>query len=291
MRVRRVPTALCRLVLVVGLGVALALGVASSAQAANQVPNPGFETACGSVPCNWTALPVSTITRDTVNPHLGSASIAITSSGTPAQIGALSDCFSISPATLYSIDGWYRTTSTDSHEIVLGLEQFSDAACSNVLLIGGTFTFSVVTTGAWTFLGGQDTTDAAAHSAWLVPQDVCTTTCPVGTTVNFDDLDVSAPPLAVTVSSFSARRSHKGVVLRWRTGSEVDELGFNVYRKQGSRRIRVNRRLLSALGVLAGTSYSFTDRHAPHRALQYLLQDVSKSGARTWHGPVRVAAS
>ena len=148
-----------------------------------------------------------------------------------------------------------------------------------------------VTTGAWTFLEGQATTTASANSAYLVLQHNCNAaTCPA-MTANFDDVVVSIP-LAVTVYSFSAHRTGKGVLVRWRTGTEANELGFNVYRQQGARRVRVNRRLLPALGAIAGSSYSYRDRLAPrHRALRYWLQDVSTSGARTWRGPVRVAAS
>jgi hypothetical protein len=81
-------------------------------------------------------------------------------------------------------------------------------------------------------------------------------------------------------------------MIRWRIGTEANELGFNVYRQQGLRRVRVNRRLLSALGAVAGRAYSVPDRGAPrHRALSYWLQDVDLTGARTWYGPVRVAAS
>jgi len=82
-----------------------------------------------------------------------------------------------------------------------------------------------------------------------------------------------------------------------RRGSVADRYGgqyarFNVYRQQQGRRVRVNRRLLPALGGASGHAYSFTDRHAArHRAIRYWLQDVSTSGQRTWHGPVRVAAS
>jgi hypothetical protein len=98
--------------------------------------------------------------------------------------------------------------------------------------------------------------------------------------------------LAVRLSSFGAVRSKRGVLVRWRTGTEVNTLGFNVYRQQHGKRVRVNRRLLPALGGPSGHAYSFTDRHAArHRAIRYWLQDVSTSGQRTWHGPVRVAAS
>jgi hypothetical protein len=87
---------------------------------------------------------------------------------------------------------------------------------------------------------------------------------------NFDDVDLESELLAVTVASFAAHRLHRGVLLRWRTGTEVDELGFNVYGQQGARRVRVNRRLLPAIGAIAGASYSFTDRSAPrHRTVRY----------------------
>jgi len=102
----------------------------------------------------------------------------------------------------------------------------------------------------------------------------------------------AAGALAVTVSSLTATRTQKGVVVRWRTGTEKGMLGFNVYRQQGARRIRLNRRLLPALGSFSGRSYSFLDRRAlAHRAVRYWLQDVSTSATRTWHGPVQVAAA
>src|SRR5436309_14598636 len=114
MRARGVPGRWYLFVSVFALAAALVLGI-GSAQAANLVPNPGFETACGSVPCNWApagAAGSSSIVRDTVNPHSGSASLAATASGTATDFGARSDCFSISPSTAETVDGSYRTTST-----------------------------------------------------------------------------------------------------------------------------------------------------------------------------------
>jgi len=70
-------------------------------------------------------------------------------------------------------------------------------------------------------------------------------------TTNFDDVALDSV-LPARVSSFTAVRSQQGVRVRWRTGTEVDELGFNVYRQEGNRRVRVNRRLISAIGAVGG---------------------------------------
>jgi hypothetical protein len=110
--------------------------------------------------------------------------------------------------------------------------------------------------------------------------------------VNFDDYDFETE-LGVTVSSFTAGRSRKSVVVRWLTASEVDALGFNVYRARNGHRVRLNRRLIPALSVtrggVSGGAYSCVDRRAPrHAAPRYWLQEVDTAGHRTWHGPVRV---
>jgi hypothetical protein len=82
-------------------------------------------------------------------------------------------------------------------------------------------------------------------------------------------------------------------MIRWRTGSEVDTLGFNVYRQRGARRVRLNRHVIPALsltrGGISGGRYSFLDRKAPrHARLRYWLQEVDASSHCTWHGPVRL---
>jgi len=110
--------------------------------------------------------------------------------------------------------------------------------------------------------------------------------------VGHRQLHVNEIALSVSLASFGAKRSSHGVVVSWRTGTEARELGFNVYRQRGTRRVRVNRRLIPTIGSITGASYRFTDRRAPrHTAVRYYLQDVSVSGARAWHGPVRVGPS
>lgn len=93
---------------------------------------------------------------------------------------------------------------------------------------------------------------------------------------------------AVRVGFFSATRTRRIVVLRWRTASEVDTLGFNLYRGQGPKRVRVNGRLIPARGGSTGRAYSYTHRLPPRLAatLRYWLQIVHSDGSRSWYGPV-----
>ncbi len=80
-------------------------------------------------------------------------------------------------------------------------------------------------------------------------------------------------------------------MLVWRTASESDILGFNVYRQQGAKRLKLNPRLLLAKG--RGASYSFVYRVPVGAKLPTLLwlQVVEGDGSRTWHGPARIARS
>lgn len=100
-------------------------------------------------------------------------------------------------------------------------------------------------------------------------------------------------PTAVTLRSVSARRVSKGVLVRWQTGPEFETVGFNLYRVQKSKLIKLNRTLIvSAFGGSArGHAYAWLDRSAPResRRLQYRLQAVSQDGTRSWVGSAGVA--
>ena len=98
---------------------------------------------------------------------------------------------------------------------------------------------------------------------------------------------VSSVPTAVKLVSFSARRTATGVVLRWRTASELGTLGFIVFREQGGKRTRLTKTLIATRGSQAGRAYAYLDRRAPRTGiLWYHVQAVHADGARSWFGPV-----
>jgi hypothetical protein len=73
----------------------------------------------------------------------------------------------------------------------------------------------------------------------------------------------SPAPTAVILSSFSAAKHEKGVLLEWRTGFEANNLGFNIYREEGGRLIQVNPGLIKGSALMTGAKtrtagYSYT---------------------------------
>jgi hypothetical protein len=90
-------------------------------------------------------------------------------------------------------------------------------------------------------------------------------------------------PTAVGVQAFAARRIGGTVVLRWRTASEAQTLGFDVYRG----RVKLNAKLIASRGGTRGHVYVWRDR-SPGSAARYTLVEVRRDGTRVRHGPVVV---
>ena len=277
------------------LTAALVLGVTSAQAAGNIVLNPGFETTgggCGTLPCNWAAEQgAGSISRDTNNPHTGAASLALVSDGSAGFAQASSDCFAVSPSTLYNVAMWYRTTASIlSAEILVRV--FDGAGCTGNLS-NFVAEFPAVTTGVWTQVTAQIQPDASIQSGRFLPRFNCPGgggACAADVQVNFDDVVMQTDPLAVTVASFAAaRRTSQGVLLRWRTGTEADLLGFEVYRLHGRSSHVLTRSLIVAKGSVSGAAYRFLDRTAKRgAAYRYRIKAVKRDGTTSWFGPVLV---
>lgn len=108
-------------------------------------------------------------------------------------------------------------------------------------------------------------------------------------------LKPATSPTAVRLQSLRALRYNDQILIRWRTGYEVDNLGFHVYRDRGGMRTQLTQELLAGSALVArmrtvlgaGHSYawrdSFPERYGP---IDYWLQSVDLDGRRTWHGPI-----
>ncbi len=97
-------------------------------------------------------------------------------------------------------------------------------------------------------------------------------------------------PTAVKLQSFGAAPGDGSVVLEWRTASELDNLGFHVYRapSENGPWTRLTPSLIPGLGSSAvGQAYSFRDTGLTNGTRYfYRLDDVDASSKTTSHGPV-----
>ena len=95
------------------------------------------------------------------------------------------------------------------------------------------------------------------------------------------DSDASLP---VTLSSFAATPTDSGVTLKWKTESEVGNIGFNIYRseKKDGKFVKINDKLIPGAGNSAmPNSYQFVDKTAIKGKLYYYyLEDVDVAGLR-----------
>ena len=101
---------------------------------------------------------------------------------------------------------------------------------------------------------------------------------------------------AVRLTQIDATRYDRGVLIQWKTGHEVDNLGFHIDREINGQRTRVTPSLIAGSGLMAGHGtevngelrYAFWDlgAAATDRSAVYWLEDVDFNGKVTAHGPV-----
>ncbi len=104
----------------------------------------------------------------------------------------------------------------------------------------------------------------------------------------------SNTPLAVDLVAFTATATGDGVVLTWETVSEVDLMGFNLYRVEATddAPVKLNGALIPAQapGSSEGHAYAWGDATVePGGAHWYMLEDVALDGTVTRHAPVAIA--
>ena len=170
---------------------------------------------------------------------------------------------------------WYPSGDQHSPLVYQGSTAVPDLCGGGKVRIqdGGTFTADVRST---------NTADTI-HVRWHYSANGSSGSWSATATVN--------APTAATFTSLRATRSSHGVVLGWHTAQENGLLGFNVYREQGSKVVRLNAGLIAASGGTLGQSYRFVDHRAPAGATHYRVQAIRADGSRVWLPPLSVARS
>ena len=110
----------------------------------------------------------------------------------------------------------------------------------------------------------------------------------------FIALEVSDITLPVELSIFTAESHIDGVLLRWRTESETNNLGFHIYRSQqkAGEYVRITLALIGGQGnTNTARDYSFVDETAQQGATYwYLIEDVDLSGIRERSDPIELVS-
>lgn len=143
----------------------------------------------------------------------------------------------------------------------------------------------ISTSNIWQFLGTYNFIEGITSSIELVND----------TTITYqDDLTILrcdavklTQPTQVKLSTFFIDYETDAVVIHWETSSEVDHLGFNIYRDlrdefDRSRALKLNKELIQG-----SSPYQFFDQSVDRiTTYYYWLEDVSLNGIRTLHGPI-----
>ena len=118
-----------------------------------------------------------------------------------------------------------------------------------------------------------------------------------GTTNDFAAVrfDGTCTPTAVVLESFSARGGDGTADVTWKTASELNNLGFNLFRStsEDGPYVKVNDSAIPGLGSSpVGAEYSYRDEGLTNGVTYYYqLEDIETTGRATFHGPIQATPS
>ena len=125
--------------------------------------------------------------------------------------------------------------------------------------------------------------------AWLIAFE----DYPGGYDHDYDDLValvIEVQPTLINLSSFTVKANNGRIKLEWITESEIDNVGFNLYRaeSESGEFLKINAVLIPANGSSTqGAAYEFTDTNVQNRKTYYYkMEDMDLNGNASIHGPV-----
>ncbi|MBI5374574.1 MAG: thrombospondin type 3 repeat-containing protein [Candidatus Schekmanbacteria bacterium] len=99
-------------------------------------------------------------------------------------------------------------------------------------------------------------------------------------------------PTLITLSSFEVKQTGRKVALKWKTGTEIDNIGFNILRSESEdgQYKKINQKLIKAKGTaIKGASYQFKDNNIEAgKTYWYKLEDIDSNTGATQHDAVKV---
>ncbi len=102
-------------------------------------------------------------------------------------------------------------------------------------------------------------------------------------------------PSAIELSSFNAKQKNKKIIIRWKTSSEIDNLGFNIWRSEraDSGFVTINKNLIKSKSKgISGEKYRFSDKSAKKGKIYfYKLEDIDRNSVSRFHKSDKVAVN
>lgn len=94
----------------------------------------------------------------------------------------------------------------------------------------------------------------------------------------------------IELVDFTVKPGNRKATLMWKTASEIDNAGFNIYRAESPEGdyVKINESLIIGEGSSTqGATYAFVDPDVQNRTTYYYkLQDIDLEGKSTFNGPV-----
>jgi hypothetical protein len=102
------------------------------------------------------------------------------------------------------------------------------------------------------------------------------------------------PPVAVTLTSFSAIQTNEGVLVSWTVASEIGNAGYNIYKSasETGAREKMNDILIGNpenMIMTSGQSYHFIDDESNQTLAFYTLEAIAVDGSSEYYGPVQAS--
>ena len=124
-----------------------------------------------------------------------------------------------------------------------------------------------------------------------ITEDMNGTSRPQGSAYDIGAYEYQAT--LIELVRFDARPCERSscIALEWETGSEIDAVGFNLWRSgtMDDNYEKINASRIPSRGSpLEGASYAFVDPACPTTVCYYKLEDIDLNGTSIFHGPIEV---
>lgn len=103
---------------------------------------------------------------------------------------------------------------------------------------------------------------------------------------------MAGTPTYISLSYFKVKQKGNKVVIVWKTASEIDTIGFNIFREDTATNSyrKINKKLIQAKGTAqSGYRYRFVDKRIKGRhTYLYQLEDIDKNLTSTFHDAEKI---